>query len=105
MLRPFLAATSLTFSMICACSPGVTPILMSSASAGTLMRAAMAAVARNFNMCISLMVTRTWEGENQLLRLRLSKRRASASPALCTSCTSTISTTTTASITSGMKRW
>src|SRR5690606_3521880 len=49
----FSAATSRTFSMICACSPGVTPTLTSSASAAPLMRAATAALTRNFTICIS----------------------------------------------------
>ena len=38
-------------------------------------------------------------------RLRLSRRRAIVSPSDWTPCTSTISTITTAAITSGMKRW
>ncbi len=42
--------------------------------------------------------------ERSVLRLRLSKRRAIRSPALWTSLYSTMSTTTTTSITSGMKR-
>ena len=41
----------------------------------------------------------------QAWRMRLLRWRASRSPMLCTAWTRTISTTTTASIISGMKRW
>src|SRR5579863_5555357 len=45
MSSPFLAAIGLTASMICACGPGVTPILMVSARTG-LTTAAITAEAR-----------------------------------------------------------
>src|SRR6478609_4766108 len=53
MLRPLVLAISATFSMICACSPGVTPTLMSSASADPAAKAASAAAMMNFFMGVS----------------------------------------------------